>query len=55
MADKKIPCRVCGKLFKPCLSCQAQQMRSWRTFACSPQCGQEYLRRKMEQKSNPKL
>jgi hypothetical protein len=41
---KKIPCRVCGKLFTPCAYCQsnADEFR-WRNFACSMKCAKKYI------------
>ena len=45
MANKKmIPCRVCGKLFEPCATCQAHNdMFRWRNFACSRECAEKYI------------
>lgn len=45
MANKKmIPCRVCGKLFEPCTTCQAHNdMFRWRNFACSRECAEKYI------------
>ena len=41
---KKIPCRVCGKLFKPCGYCQSHKdIFRWRNFACSKECAQKYI------------
>lgn len=41
---KKIPCRVCGKLFKPCTYCQSHSdIFMWRNFACSIECAQKYI------------
>lgn len=41
---KKIPCRVCGKLFKPCGYCQSHtDVFRWRNFACSKECAQKYI------------
>ena len=41
---KKIPCRVCGKLFEPCATCQSDNsMFRWRNFACSIECAQKYI------------
>lgn len=46
MADRAIPCRVCGKLFVPCnKSSNALGAFNYREVACSPECGAEYLRR----------
>lgn len=45
MAEKeKIPCRVCGKLFEPCATCQSDNsMFRWRNFACSRECAEKYI------------
>ena len=41
---KKIPCRVCGKLFKPCAYCQSHaDVFRWRNFACSRECATKYI------------
>ena len=41
---KKIPCRVCGKLFTPCAYCQAHEdVFRWRNFACSRECALKYI------------
>lgn len=41
---KKIHCRVCGKLFEPCATCQSDNsMFRWRNFACSKQCAEQYI------------
>ena len=44
LEKKKIPCRVCGKLFKPCSTCQSDtNMFRWRNFACSTECAEKYV------------
>lgn len=45
MSNKKmIPCRVCGKLFEPCATCQTHnEMFRWRNFACSRDCAKKYI------------
>ena len=45
MAEKKkIPCRVCGKLFEPCAYCQSHaNVFRWRNFACSRECATKYI------------
>jgi len=45
MSEKKrIPCRVCGKLFEPCVTCQTyNDMFRWRNFACSRECAEKYI------------
>jgi len=41
---KKIPCRVCGKLFEPCAYCQSHSdVFRWRNFACSRECAVKYI------------
>jgi hypothetical protein len=41
---KKIPCRVCGKLFEPCSYCQSHSDTfRWRNFACSLDCAKKYI------------
>lgn len=45
MTDKKlIPCRICGKPFKPCSYCQSHaDVFRWRNFACSRECATKYI------------
>lgn len=45
MAEKrKIPCRVCGRLFEPCAYCKSHaDIFRWRNFACSKECAAEYI------------
>ena len=44
MAEKTIPCRVCGKQFKPCAFCQKNgDTFRWRNFACSLECANKYI------------
>ena len=44
MKKKKIPCRICGKLFEPCASCQSKtDFFTWRSFACSRKCAVKYI------------
>lgn len=41
---KKIPCRVCKKLFVPCAYCQSHSdVFRWRNFACSRECATKYI------------
>ena len=41
---KKIPCRVCKKLFVPCVYCQSHSdVFRWRNFACSRECATKYI------------
>lgn len=47
------PCKVCGKLYTPCSDCENDKaIFRWRTVACSYECGQEYLKRVMDARSN---
>jgi hypothetical protein len=42
--NKLIPCRVCGKPFKPCGYCQSHlDTFKWRNFACSRECAEKYI------------
>ncbi|MBD5157337.1 MAG: hypothetical protein HDT13_06870 [Butyrivibrio sp.] len=42
--NKKIPCRVCKKLFEPCSYCQSHDgIFRWRNFACSIECAAKYI------------
>lgn len=45
MLNKKmLPCRVCGKFFEPCATCQTHNnMFRWRNFACSKECAKKYI------------
>lgn len=44
MSERKIPCRVCGKLFQPCAYCQSHDnVFRWRNFACSRECAKQYF------------
>lgn len=45
MSTKKmIHCRVCKKLFEPCVTCQAHNdIFRWRNFACSRECAEKYI------------
>ena len=46
MANRTIPCRVCGKMFVPCNKPSAViGAFNYHSLACSPECGAEYLRR----------
>lgn len=41
---KKIPCKVCGKLFEPCAYCQSHaDVFRWKNFACSRECAVKYI------------
>ena len=49
MANKTAPCRVCGKLFVPCNKSSAEiGAFNYREVACSPECGQVYLKRVLD-------
>lgn len=51
--NKQIPCRTCGKLFKPCSYCQNNQNGfKWRNFACSLECANEYINRATQHRNN---
>lgn len=56
--QKMIPCRVCGKLFKPCDYCQSHSdIFRWRNFACSRECAGKYINdtiayRELQHKNN---
>lgn len=46
MANRTASCRVCGKQFIPCNKSSAEiGAFNYREVACSPECGQEYLKR----------
>lgn len=52
---KKIPCRVCGKLFTPCAYCQTHaDVFRWRNFACSIECAQKYIADTLEYRATSK-
>ncbi len=52
---KKIPCRVCGKLFTPCAYCQTHaDVFRWRNFACSIECAQKYIADTLEYRNASK-
>lgn len=53
---KKIPCRVCKKLFEPCAYCQSHSdVFRWRNFACSKECAQKYIRDTLAYRNARKL
>ena len=42
---KMIPCRQCGKMYKPCAFCQEHNdVWRWRNFCCSLKCATEYIK-----------
>lgn len=54
MATRTIECRVCGKQFVPCNKSSASLCAfNYRSIACSPECGVEYLRRVQEARKQP--
>ena len=55
MANKvQKPCRVCGKMFYPCVDCAKDKtMVHWRAVACSIECAKKYFE-KVEEARKPK-
>lgn len=54
MAERTIPCRVCGKAFVPCnKTSSALGAFNYHSVACSPECGAEYLRRVQAARQKP--
>ena len=55
MANKvQKPCRVCGKMFYPCVDCAKDKtMFHWRAVACSIECAKKYFE-KVEESRKPK-
>lgn len=47
MASDKIPCPVCGKMFKPCMT-SFRSAFFWRATVCSPECRDIYIERAMK-------
>lgn len=47
-------CRVCGKQYEACHTEKVDGTFRWQEVACSPECGEEYLRRVMEAR-NPSV
>lgn len=46
MSKVKRNCRVCGKLYTPCVDCDNDYTAfHWREVACSYECGKEYIKR----------
>ena len=42
---KMIPCRQCGKMYKPCAYCQENEgVWRWRNFCCSLECARKYVK-----------
>ena len=42
---KMIPCRQCGKMYKPCVFCQEHNdVWRWRNFCCSLECAKKYVK-----------
>lgn len=45
MAATKLKCRVCGKEYEGCRTMKRPAgVFRWQDVACSPECGEEYLR-----------
>lgn len=52
---KKIPCRVCGKLFTPCSYCETHSdVFRWRNFACSIECAKKYINKAIAYRESSK-
>lgn len=46
------PCRICGKMFEPCVYCEKDTTAfHWREVACCIEHGQEYLKQVMQARS----
>lgn len=44
MAKVQKPCKICGKMFTPCVDCERDKsMFHWRTVACSLECAKAYF------------
>lgn len=53
MAKHMKECRVCGKQYVACNSARTgSPIFNWREVSCSPECGEVYLQRVMEARSN---
>lgn len=51
MTQRTVPCRVCGKPFVPCGKTSVEiGAFNYREVACSPKCGQEYLKRVLDER-----
>lgn len=49
-------CRVCGKTYVACnTNRHFDGSFHWREVACSPECGQEYLRKVTESRMEPQI
>lgn len=49
MNTEKMVCRVCGKEYPPCRTAQRNpNVFHWQEVACSPECGEIYLKRILE-------
>lgn len=51
MAHVMKECRVCGKPYEACRTQSVPGVFRWQEVACSPACGEEYLRRILESRS----
>lgn len=45
-----LTCRVCGKQYKACRTPNPDGVFRYKEVTCSPECGQEYLRRVLEER-----
>lgn len=45
MPQETKECRVCGKEYKTCRTQNFNKVFRWQDITCSPECGEEYLRR----------
>lgn len=45
MPQETKECRVCGKEYKACRTQNVNKAFRWQDITCSPECGEEYLRR----------
>lgn len=52
MASAIKKCRVCGKDYEACHSVRKANVFRWQEVACSPECGEIYLR-KINESRNP--
>lgn len=54
MSNRTAPCRVCGKQFIPCAKSSKEiGAFNYMEVACSPECGEEYLKRVLESRRKP--
>lgn len=56
MANQTVQCRICGKSFVPCnKTSNSIGAFNYRSVACSPECGAEYLRRVRDSRKSKNL